>query len=175
MIIRVITWRALVIALVLTTWCLHDNILLKKLLLLLLLLWSAFILPLLIQKLKAFLVGLLGGALSHGVLNVDSSLLATALHELTIGSLSATVLKIYDLLVTLYIRLLLTVSLFHTTHGLGELDWVVRLVVHVVALHHLVLLHLRVLIMGHIILVGILGSPNVLDLDVNVSVDKARL
>ena len=124
---------------------------------------------------KAFLVGLLGGAFSHGVLNVDSSLLTTALHELTIGSLSATVLKIYDLLVTLYIRLLLTVSLFHATHGLGELDWVVRLVVHVVALHHLVLFHLRVLIMGHIILVGILGSPNILDLDVNVSVDKARL
>ena len=115
----------MVIALVLTTWRLHDNILLKKLLLLLLLLWSAFILPLLIQKLKAFLVGLLGGALSHGVLNVNSSLLATALHELTIGSLSATVLKIYDLLVTLYIRFLLTVSLFHATHGLGELDWVV--------------------------------------------------
>lgn len=44
-----------------------------------------------------------------------------------------------------------------------------------VTLHHLVLFHLRVLIMGHIVLVGILGSPNILDLDVNVSVDKARL
>ena len=171
-----ISWGALIITLVLSTWCLHYNILLKKLLLLLLMLWSIFKLPLLIKQLKTSLVGLLGWAFAHRILNVNTSFLASTLHKLTIGSLSSTVLKIYDLLVTLYMRLLLTISLFHSTHCLWELDWVVWLmVVHVITLNHLILLHLRVLIMGHVVLVRILGSSNILDLNVNVSVYEVWL
>ena len=82
---------------------------------------------------------------------------------MTIRSLSTAALEVYDLLVVLDVRFLLAVSFFHSTHSLGKLNGVVlMMIVHMVCLHHLVL-------------VRILGSTNVLDLNIDVRVNEIRL